>query len=240
MLEKVKEEMRTKGVGDEAISKMTPLFELSGKNTNKLEKLESFLSDSQVGMKGVEELRFVLNILSDVGLRKAKIELDFTLARGLNYYTGAIFEVKTNEVQMGSIGGGGRYDDLTSIFGLKDISGVGISFGVDRICLVLDELCLFPKLLDSSTQLMFVNFGEQEAIYCMKLLKQLRDAGVNAEIYPTADKIKKQMNYANKKSIQYVALVGEDEMISDNLTVKNMSDGTQQRLVIKDLLLLLK
>ena len=239
-LEKVKEEMRTKGVSDEAISKMTPLFELSGKNTNKLEKLESFLSDSQVGMKGVEELRFVLNILSDVGLRKAKIELDFTLARGLNYYTGAIFEVKTNEVQMGSIGGGGRYDDLTSIFGLKDISGVGISFGVDRICLVLDELCLFPKLLDSSTQLMFVNFGEQEAIYCMKLLKQLRDAGVNAEIYPTADKIKKQMNYANKKSIQYVALVGEDEMISDNLTVKNMSDGTQQRLVIKDLLLLLK
>lgn len=239
-VEKVQEEMRIKGVDDEAIAKMIPLFELSGSNTNKLDKLELFLSNSEVGKKGVEELRFVLNMLSDLGLRKAKLELDITLARGLNYYTGAIFEVKTNEVQMGSIGGGGRYDDLTSIFGLKDVSGVGISFGVDRICLVLEELNLFPELLEASTQLMFVNFGEQEAAYCMKLLKQLRDVGVNAEIYPTAAKMKKQMNYADKKSVKYVVLVGENEMASGNLTVKNMSKGTQQSLTIEDLLVLLK
>ena len=239
-VEKVQEEMRIKGVDDEAIAKMIPLFELSGSNTNKLDKLELFLSNSEVGKKGVEELRFVLNMLSDLGLRKAKLELDITLARGLNYYTGAIFEVKTNEVQMGSIGGGGRYDDLTSIFGLKDVSGVGISFGVDRICLVLEELNLFPELLEASTQLMFVNFGEQEATYCMKLLKQLRDVGVNAEIYPTAAKMKKQMNYADKKSVKYVVLVGENEMASGNLTVKNMSKGTQQSLTIEDLLVLLK
>ena len=143
-------------------------------------------------------------------------------------------------MQMGSIGGGGRYDDLTSMFGLKDVSGVGISFGLDRICLVLEELNLFPDLLKSSTQLMFVNFGVQETAYCMKLLKRLREAGINAEIYPTAAKIKKQMNYADKKRIQYVVLVGEDEMLSGNLTVKNMSEGTQQSLTIQDLLILLK
>tara|TARA_B100000900_G_scaffold263923_1_gene225149 strand:+ start:99 stop:1460 length:1362 start_codon:yes stop_codon:yes gene_type:complete len=239
-VEKVQEEMRIKGVGDEAIAKMTPLFELSGINTNKLDTLEAFLFNSEVGRKGIEELRFVLNMLSEIGLRKAKLELDVTLARGLNYYTGAIFEVKTNEVQMGSIGGGGRYDDLTSIFGLKDVSGVGISFGVDRICLVLEELSLFPELLNSCTQLMFVNFGEQEAAYCMKLLKKLRDLGVNAEIYPTAAKMKKQMNYADKKNVKYVVLVGEDEMATGNLTVKNMSEGTQQSLTIEDLLVLLK
>ena len=237
---KVKEEMRTKGVSNEAIAKMNPLFELSGSNTNKLEKLELFLSDSEVGMRGVEELRFVLNMLSDLGLQKGKLELDVTLARGLNYYTGAIFEVKTNEMQMGSIGGGGRYDNLTSIFGLKDVSGVGVSFGVDRICLALEELNLFPELNEASTQVMFVNFGEQESAYCMKLLKQLRDFGINSEIYPTAAKIKKQMNYADKKNIQYVVLVGEDEMNSSNLTVKNMRNGTQQNLAIDDLLVLLK
>ena len=237
---KVKEEMRTKGVSNEAIAKMNPLFELSGSNTNKLEKLELFLSDSEVGMKGVEELRFILNMLSDLGLRKGKLELDVTLARGLNYYTGAIIEVKTNELQMGSIGGGGRYDNLTSIFGLNDISGVGVSFGVDRICLALEELNLFPELNEASTQVMFVNFGEQESAYCMKLLKQLRDSGINSEIYPTAAKMKKQMNYADKKNIQYVVLVGEDEINSGNLTVKNMRNGTQQSLAIDDLFTLLK
>ena len=238
-VEKVQEEMRTKGVSDEAIAKMTPLFGLSGSNSKKLQKLESFLSDSEVGMKGIEELRFVLNMLSDLGLQK-EIELDVTLARGLNYYTGAIIEVKTNELQMGSIGGGGRYDNLTSIFGLKDVSGVGVSFGVDRICLALEELNLFPELNEASTQVMFVNFGEQESAYCMKLLKQLRDFGINSEIYPTAAKIKKQMNYADKKNIQYVVLVGEDEMNSSNLTVRNMREGTQQSLTIQDLLILLK
>ena len=239
-VDKVQEEMRTKGIGDEAIVNLSPLFELSGTNSKKMDKLESFLSNSEVGSKGVKELRFVLKMLSDLGLRKAKLDVDVTLARGLDYYTGAIFEVKTNEVHMGSIGGGGRYDDLTSIFGLKDISGVGISFGVDRICLVLEELNLFPELIDFSTKLMFVNFGEQEAAYCMKLLKRLRDFGVNAEIYPTTAKIKKQMNYADKKNINYVVLVGEDEMTSGNLTVKNMYEGTQQSLTIKDLLILLK
>lgn len=239
-VKKVQEEMRTKGVSAEAIAKIAPLFELYGSNVDKLDNLETFLTNSEIGLKGVEELRFMLDILSDLGLQKAKLELDVTLARGLNYYTGAIFEVKTNEVQMGSIGGGGRYDDLTSIFGLKDVSGVGISFGVDRICLVLEELNLFPELLEASTQLMFVNFGEKEAAYCMKLLKQLRCSGVNAEIYPTAAKIKKQMNYADKKNVQYVVLVGENEMSSGDLTVKNMSEGTQQSLTIENLLILLK
>jgi len=239
-VQKVKEEMRSKGVSDQAISKMNPLFELSGTNANKLNQLNLFLSNSNVGIKGVEELRFVLNMLDDLGLEKAKLELDVTLARGINYYTGAIFEVKTNQVQFGSIGGGGRYDDLTSMFGLNDVSGVGISFGVDRICLVLQELNLFPELIKNSTQLMFVNFGVSEASYCMNLLKKLRDSGVNSEIYPTAAKMKKQMNYANKKGVQYVILVGEDEMISGTLTVKNMRDGTQKNMKIQELLLLLK
>ena len=239
-VQKVKEEMRSKGVSDQAITKMNPLFELSGTNANKLNQLNLFLSNSNVGIKGVEELRFVLNMLDDLGLEKAKLELDVTLARGINYYTGAIFEVKTNQVQFGSIGGGGRYDDLTSMFGLNDVSGVGISFGVDRICLVLQELNLFPELIKNSTQLMFVNFGVNEASYCMNLLKKLRDSGVNSEIYPTAAKMKKQMNYANKKGVQYVVLVGEDEMTSGTLTVKNMRDGTQKNMKIQELLLLLK
>ena len=239
-VQKVKEEMRSKGVSDQAITKMNPLFELSGTNANKLNQLNLFLSNSNVGIKGVEELRFVLNMLDDLGLEKAKLELDVTLARGINYYTGAIFEVKTNQVQFGSIGGGGRYDDLTSMFGLNDVSGVGISFGVDRICLVLQELNLFPELIKNSTQLMFVNFGVNEASYCMNLLNQLRDSGVNSEIYPTAAKMKKQMNYADKKGVQYVVLVGENEMKSGTLSVKNMSDGTQKSMKIQDLLLLLK
>ena len=239
-VQKVQDEMRSKGVSDQAITKMNPLFDLNGNNFNKLNQLNLFLSSSNVGMKGVEELSFVLNILSDLGLKKAKLELDVTLARGINYYTGAIFEVKTNQVQIGSIGGGGRYDDLTSIFGLNDVSGVGISFGVDRICLVLQELNLFPELIENSTQLMFVNFGVKEASYCMNLLKQLRDSGVNSEIYPTAAKMKKQMNYADKKGVQYVVLVGEDEMTSGTLTVKNMSLGTQKSMKIQDLLQLLK
>ena len=239
-VQKVKEEMRSKGVSDQAITKMNPLFELSGTNANKLNQLNLFLSNSNVGIKGVEELRFVLNTLDDLGLEKGKLELDVTLARGINYYTGAIFEVKTNQVQFGSIGGGGRYDDLTSMFGLNDVSGVGISFGVDRICLVLQELNLFPELIKNSTQLMFVNFGVNEASYCMNLLKKLRDSGVNSEIYPTAAKMKKQMNYANKKGVHYVVLVGEDEMTSGTLTVKNMRDGTQKNMKIQELLLLLK
>lgn len=237
---KVQEEMRSKGVSDEAITKISPLFDLLGNNAEKLDKLESFLSNSEVGLKGVQELRFMLNMLSDLGLQKAKLELDVTLARGLNYYTGAIFEVKTNEMQMGSVGGGGRYDDLTSIFGLDNVSGVGISFGVDRICLVLEELGLFPKLLDATTQLLFVNFGGQETAYCMRLLKQLRNMGVNAEIYPSPAKMKKQMNYADKKGVQYVVLVGEDEIASGNLTIKNMNEGTQQSLTIEALLDLFK
>jgi histidyl-tRNA synthetase len=238
--EKVKEEMLAKGVSAQAVNAISPLFSLIGSNEEKLNVLSDFLADSEIGTKGVEELRSVLAMIEVVGLRQATLDLDVTLARGLNYYTGAILEVKTNEVQMGSIGGGGRYDDLTGIFGLKDVSGVGISFGVDRICLVLEELGLFPELSQDSTQLMFVNFGEQEAVYCLSLLKQLREAGVNAEIYPSSAKMKKQMNYADKKGVQYVVLVGEEEMKTNVLTLKNMLDGIQQKLTLEELLSTLK
>jgi histidyl-tRNA synthetase len=235
-VDKVQEEMLAKGVSEMAISKMAPLFNLAGSNEAKLTQLTEFLSSSATGLKGVEELSFVVGMLSNLGLRQAKLELDVTLARGLNYYTGAIFEVKTNEMEMGSIGGGGRYDDLTSVFGLPDVSGVGVSFGVDRICLVLEELDLFPDLVESTTQVLFVNFGDVEAAYCMALLKQLRTAGVNSEIYPSAAKMKKQMNYADKKDVQYVVLVGEDEMKSGQLTVKNMREGSQQSITIEGLI----
>ena len=228
--EKVQEELRLKGVTSSAISKMNPLFHLLGNNFEKLEILSSFLAESEVGLKGVEELRYILDLATDIGLRKSNIEIDVTLARGLNYYTGAIFEVKSNEVSIGSIGGGGRYDDLTSIFGLNDVSGVGISFGIDRICIVMEELHLFSDLKQANPKLMFINFGEAEAAYCLKLLKELREEGVSAEIYPSASKMKKQMNYAHKKNIEFVALVGENELKSGLITLKNMKNGSQENI----------
>jgi len=181
-------------------------------------------------------LQFIINLVSDLGLQSANLIFDITLARGLNYYTGCILEVKARDVSIGSIGGGGRYDDLTSIFGLKDVSGVGISFGIDRIYIVMEELGLFPANIDVSTKVMFANFGEYEAAFCMPLLKQLRAAGISSELYPKKAKMKKQMTYANIKGILFVIMVGEDEMKSGILSIKNMESGEQSNLNITDLI----
>jgi histidyl-tRNA synthetase len=231
--EKVKEEMRSKGIPGEAIGKLGPLFNVSGSASEKLNSMKSMLMSSETGMKGISELEFIVNTVEELGLKSAKLEIDVTLARGLNYYTGAIFEVAApSEVSMGSIGGGGRYDDLTGIFGLKDMSGVGISFGLDRIYLVLEELGLFPDTVSANTKVLFVNFGTKEALYAMKAITALRNAGIPSELYPDEAKMGKQMGYADKRSIPYVILAGESEMKSDTYTLKNMKNGEQQTLDI--------
>ena len=212
---------------------------LEGSNSEKLEKLKTILQDSPIGLKGVEELSIVFDYLKDVDIR-TEIKLDLTLARGLSYYTGAIFEVKALDVQIGSITGGGRYDDLTGIFGLKNMSGVGISFGADRIFDVMNQLDLFPKDNMTTTQILFVNFGKQEERYCLPLLKQLREAGINAEIYPEAAKMKKQMTYADKKEIPFVALIGENEMQEGIISLKNMLSGEQHNVTMEELVERLK
>jgi histidyl-tRNA synthetase len=234
-LVKVKEEMLSKGVSEAAIEKLEPILNMTGDPTQKLETIREVLAPSKIGMEGVDEIQEVFDKISFLGLESAELDFDLTLARGLNYYTGSIFEVEAKGVQMGSIGGGGRYDDLTGIFGLKDMPGIGISFGLDRIYLVAEELDLFPNLEADFTQVLFVNFGETEADYCLKALQYLRKNGVNSELYPDAAKMKKQMNYANKKGIPFVVLVGEDEMSSGLLTVKNMTDGTQSTMKLEDL-----
>jgi len=239
-LEKVKEEMQTKGVSGSAIEKLDPILNMKGDAKQKLATMREVLADSVIGLEGVEEIQTVIDKVEVLGLDSAELDFDLTLARGLNYYTGSIFEVEAKGVQMGSVGGGGRYDDLTGIFGLKDMPGIGISFGLDRIYLVVEELGLFPSLEADFTQVLFVNFGESEADYCLKALRDLRKAGVNSELYPDAAKMKKQMNYANKKGIPYVVLVGEDEMNSGLLTVKNMNDGTQSNVSVVDLIKQLK
>jgi len=239
-LEKVKEEMQSKGVSDAAIEKLDPILNMKGDANQKLVTMREVLAASIIGLEGVEEIQTVIDKVAVLGLESAQVDFDLTLARGLNYYTGSIFEVEAKGVQMGSIGGGGRYDDLTGIFGLKDMPGIGISFGLDRVYLVLEELGLFPSLEADFTQVLFVNFGEQEADYCLKALRDLRKVGINSELYPDAAKMKKQMNYANKKGIPYVVLVGEDEMNSGLLTVKNMNDGSQSDLTLVDLIKLLK
>ena len=228
-LEKVNEELAEKGVSSEAILKLQPILKLAGNNDEKLNLIEKVISGSATGGKGVEELRTIFHYLKS-GNVATTVELDLTLARGLNYYTGAIFEVKANDVQIGSITGGGRYDDLTGIFGLPDISGVGISFGADRIYDVMEQLDLFPKDQTNSTKVLFVNFGKREELYCIPLLNKLRDAGIPSEIYPSDDKMKKQMNYANKKGVRYVALAGESEIESQEVTLKDMESGEQQKL----------
>ena len=230
-IEKVKEEMLSKGVKAEAFSVLYSFL-----NAKDIIELVPLLEKSAKGKEGLEELQFVSNTIADVGLQSAKLGFDITLARGLNYYTGCILEVKAKDVNIGSIGGGGRYDDLTSIFGLQDISGVGISFGIDRIYLVMEELDLFPTAIDVSTAVMFANFGEQEAAFCLPLLKQLRANGIRAELYPIAAKMKKQMTYANNKGVQFVIMVGEDEMNSGTLTLKNMVSGTQEKLKVSELI----
>ena len=230
-LQKTKMELLEKGVKTDSLSILDAF--LSTKNVS---DLSSLLSQSEVGKKGLQELQFVINNITDLGLQSTNLVFDITLARGLNYYTGCILEVKANDVQIGSIGGGGRYDDLTSNFGLKDISGVGISFGIDRIYLVMEELGLFPKDIDLSTKVMFANFGEKESQFCLPLLKKLRDNGISSELYPKSDKMKKQMTYANNKGVQFVVLVGENEMRSGVLTVKEMNTGLQNNLNITDLI----
>ena len=234
--EGVKKEMVVKGISEEAIQKMQPLFESTGDAGSKLNMLGELLKTSEIGMEGIEELNFIVNTMDTLGLTSAKLEIDVTLARGLNYYTGAIYEVAAPEgVNMGSIGGGGRYDDLTGIFGLKDMSGIGISFGLDRIYLVLEELNLFPETATQNTKVLFINFGEQESLYAMQAISQLRKAGVTAELYPDAAKMKKQMGYADKRGILYTVLAGATEMESQTYTLKNMSTGEQDKVSFKEL-----
>jgi histidyl-tRNA synthetase len=234
---KVKEEMLTKGIPESGIEKLQPLFSLNGDFKNQIKSLKTILSSSEIGLKGIEELEFIDTVISQLGLKTAKLQLDVTLARGLNYYTGAIFEVSAPEgVQIGSIGGGGRYDDLTGIFGLKDVSGVGISFGLDRIYLVLEELNLFPDTIAESTKVLFINFGDTESLACLKAIKILRTKGIKAELYPDAAKMKKQMNYANRRNIPFVVLVGDDELKTNTFTLKNMESGEQLKIALEDLL----
>lgn len=236
-IELVKDEMLKNGISSNSIETMQPIFDLSGDFNSKLDSLKTTLIDSEIGKVGISELEWIFNRISELGLKKIKFEFDVTLARGLNYYTGSIIEVSPpKEVSMGSIGGGGRYDDLTGIFGLKGVSGVGISFGLDRIALILEELGLFPNLNYQSTQILFSNFGSQESVYCLKSIQKLRDNGIISELYPDAVKLKKQISYANKKDIPYVALVGDEEIKQNKITLKKMSDGSQKILDINELI----
>lgn len=232
----VEKEMLQKGISQEAIQKLAPVFEFSGDFDDQLKDLAQLLSDSKVGLQGIEELQFISNSIKEMPLQTAQLSLNITLARGLNYYTGCIFEVAApQEVQMGSIGGGGRYDDLTGIFGLKNMSGVGISFGLDRIYLVLEELDLFPKTITEGTQILFINFGDKEALYALKAVSQLRKQGFSVDLYPDAAKMKKQMNFANKRNIPYVILAGEAEMQKEVYTLKNMKSGEQFELNLSEI-----
>ena len=226
-LDNVNEELRGNGLSEEAISKLQPIISLSGTNDEKLNVIADVLQSSETGLKGVEETKFILDCLKTCGL-KNEMQLDLTLARGLNYYTGAIFEVKALDTPMGSITGGGRYDNLTGIFGMPGLSGVGISFGADRIYDVLIALDLYPHEAVQSTQLLFINFGERETAYCLPLVAKARQAGIRTEMYPDKAKMKKQMSYANAKGIAYVALAGENEIASNQLTLKNMTTGEQK------------
>ncbi len=231
----VNDELRQDGLSEEQIQKLQPIIMLSGTNDEKLVTIAQVLKESETGLKGVEELRFILDILKRVGLNN-ELQLDLTLARGLNYYTGAIFEVKALDVQIGSITGGGRYDNLTGIFGMPGLSGVGISFGADRIYDVLNQLDLYPKDSVNSTKLLFINFGEQETLYCLPILSMVRESGISAEIYPETVKMKKQMTYANAKQIPFVALAGENEIKEGKVTLKNMETGEQLMLTAEQLI----
>jgi histidyl-tRNA synthetase len=235
--EGVQKEMLEKGISAEALGKIEPVFGLTGSFREKIQVLKDILKDSETGRKGIEELEFVENAVQQLKLQTASLELDVTLARGLNYYTGAIFEVAAPAgVKMGSIGGGGRYDDLTGIFGLKNMSGVGISFGLDRIYLVLEELGLFPETVNRSTKIMFINFGEEEGLYALKAVSSLRSKGIAAELYPDAAKMKKQMNYANKRDIPFVVLAGAEEMKAQKYGLKNMVTGEQEKVTLEELI----
>ena len=235
-LDNVNQELREDGLSEEQIAKLQPIISLEGSNDEKLDTIAEVLQDSEVGLKGVEEIRFILSTLKTLSNLKNEIQLDLTLARGLNYYTGAIFEVKALDVQIGSITGGGRYDNLTGIFGMPGISGVGISFGVDRIFDVLNALDCYPSDAVNGTQLLFINFGEKETAYCLPAVAKAREAGIRTEIFPDSTKMKKQMSYANAKQIPFVALAGENEMSEGKFTLKNMLTGEQQLLAIEELI----
>lgn len=238
-LDNVNEELRNDGIPEEAIEKLQPIIKLEGTNDEKLDVISKVLNESAIGLKGVEETRFILNELKKVGLNN-EIQLDLTLARGLNYYTGAIFEVKALDTPMGSITGGGRYDNLTGIFGMPGLSGVGISFGADRIYDVLNALDLYPKETITGTQLLFINFGEKETEYCLPVVNQARKAGIRTEMFPDSCKMKKQMNYANAKNIPFVALAGENEINAGKFTLKDMTTGEQCLISAEELINRLK
>lgn len=238
-LDKVNEELRADGISEEAIAKLQPVISLSGTNAEKLQTMGNFLADSEIGMKGIEELRFILEVAGKVEL-KNELQLDLTLARGLNYYTGAIFEVKALDTPMGSITGGGRYDNLTGIFGMPGISGVGISFGADRIYDVLNTLDLYPKEITTNTQVLFINFGEKETEYCLPILCKARENGIRTELFPDSAKMKKQMSYANANNIPFVVLAGDNEMQSGVVTLKNMETGEQKQVTPDELITIVK
>ncbi len=237
-IDNVNEELRSKGLSEEAIQKLQPVIMLSGSNREKIDSLKQILANSEIGLKGIAELEFILNRIDKLTLR-SELELDLTLARGLNYYTGAIFEVKAMDVQIGSITGGGRYDNLTGVFGMDGVSGVGISFGADRIFDVLNQLDLYPKDALLTTQLLFVNFGEKEEAYLLPIIAKVRAAGIRTELYPESAKMKKQMGYADTKKIPFVAIVGETEMEEGKINLKNMITGEQKPATLEELIDLL-
>ena len=237
-LEKVNAEMLAKGISETAIAKLQPILELTGTTSEKLLQIEKVIGETEIGAKGISEMKTLFEYLSKFNL-KTEVELDLTLARGLNYYTGAIFEVKAKDAQIGSICGGGRYDDLTGIFGMPNVSGVGVSFGAERIYDVLVQQDLFPKASLETTKVMFVNFGEKEELYCLPVLAELRNNNINAEIFPDNTKMKKQMNYANRKQIPFVILAGESEIEANKFTLKNMESGEQQLVTSEELIKIL-
>ena len=238
-IDNVNEELRSVGISEEAIQKLQPIISLSGTNEEKLETISQVLASSEVGLKGVEEIRFILNALKQGSLTN-EIKLDLTLARGLNYYTGAIFEVKALDTPMGSITGGGRYDNLTGIFGMPGLSGVGISFGADRIYDVLNALDLYPKEAVNGTKVLFINFGEKETNYCLPIVRACRQANIPTEMFPDKAKMKKQMSYANAKNIPFVVLAGDNEIAENKVTVKNMETGEQKLVTTEELISILK
>lgn len=234
--EGVKKEMREKGISESALERLQPLFSLDGSPDEKLKGLKDLLGSSEIGKRGVEELEFIITTIEKLGLQSAKLQIDVTLARGLNYYTGAIIEIAAPEgVKMGSIGGGGRYDDLTGIFGLKNMSGVGISFGLDRIYLVMEALDLFSETVSEGTRALFINFGKKEAMYAMQAISKLRLHGIKVELYPDEAKMGKQMGYADKRNIPYTILAGESEIQKDSFTIKDMESGEQRSLSLEEL-----
>lgn len=234
-IEKVKEEMKVKGVSEESLLVLEQFLSLTA-----ISELKSLLTNSEIGRKGVEELQFVSDNVNKLGLKNSKLKFDITLARGIDYYTGCILEVVQKDVKIGSIGGGGRYDNLTSVFGLDNVSGVGISFGLDRMYIVMEELNVFPENIDQNTRVMLVNFGKEESVYCLNLLKQLRENGISSELYPSNSKMKKQMSYADKKSVEFVLMIGENEMESNTITIKNMKLGTQEESTITEFITKIK